>query len=100
MLSGPARRARRESAWPRALWRRRRTTSGARCPEGRRELGRFDPKEGGMRSKQAYCAARDQEIRIAWPEAPLHPGQAMVAEAADAVCLDLGERCTGELCPT
>jgi len=53
-----------------------------------------------MRSKQAYCSARDQEVRVAWPDAPLHPGQAMAAEPADAVCLDLGERCTGELCPT
>ncbi len=53
-----------------------------------------------MRTKQAYCSARDQEVRVAWPDAPLHPGQAMAAEPADAVCLDLGERCTGELCPT
>ena len=53
-----------------------------------------------MRTKQAYCSARDQEVRVAWPDAPLHPGQAMAAEPADAVCVDLGERCTGELCPT
>ncbi len=53
-----------------------------------------------MRTKQAFCAARDQEIQIAWPDAPLHPGQAMVAEAPEAVCLELGDRCTGDFCPT
>lgn len=53
-----------------------------------------------MRTKRAYCSARDQEVTIAWPDAPLHPGQAMAADAPDPVCLELGDRCTGEMCPT
>jgi hypothetical protein len=53
-----------------------------------------------MRTNEAYCAARDQQVRIAWPDAPLHPGHAMVAGPPDAVCLELGDRCTGEFCPT
>ncbi len=53
-----------------------------------------------MRTKQAYCAARDQEIQVAWPDAPLHGGQAMTEELPEALCTELDDRCTGEMCPT
>ncbi len=53
-----------------------------------------------MRTKEAYCAAREEAVHIAWPDAPLHPGQAMTAEPPEALCLELGDRCTGEFCPT
>ncbi len=52
-----------------------------------------------MRTKRAFCSARDQDITVAWPDAPLHPGQAMAAEAPEPLCLELGERCTGDMCP-
>lgn len=51
-----------------------------------------------MRTKRAFCSARDQEITIAWPDAPLHPGQAMAADAPEPLCMELDDLCTGEMC--
>lgn len=52
-----------------------------------------------METKLAYCSARDQMVRVAWTEAPTHLGHANLPDGPMLVCLDYGERCTGELCP-
>lgn len=52
-----------------------------------------------MRTKLAYCSARDQDVRIAWTNIPTQSGHANIPDSPEVVCLDYGEYCTGELCP-
>jgi hypothetical protein len=52
-----------------------------------------------METHTAYCSACDQPVRIAMTPVPLHGGQATLPDAPDVVCLDFGERCTGQFCP-
>ena len=51
-----------------------------------------------MHTHSAYCSARDQNVTIALTEEPTHDGQANLADM-EVVCLDYGEKCTGDLCP-
>jgi hypothetical protein len=51
-----------------------------------------------MKTQIAYCSACDCDVRILVTDAPLHDAQAPVADA-DVVCLEIGEQCTGKLCP-
>jgi hypothetical protein len=51
-----------------------------------------------MREVTMYCSARDQDVRIIVTDEPLHEGQAPVLDP-EIICLELGERCTGRLCP-
>ena len=51
-----------------------------------------------MKSQVAFCSACDCEVRIILTDEPVHDAQAPVADA-DIVCLEVGERCTGALCP-
>ncbi len=52
-----------------------------------------------METTLAYCSARDQKVRVAWTEDHAHEGHANLPDGPVLVCLDYGERCTGELCP-
>lgn len=52
-----------------------------------------------METQMAYCSACDQEVHIAVTPLPLHDGQANLPEGTDVVCLDFGQRCTGQFCP-
>ena len=51
-----------------------------------------------MKSQIAYCSACDRDVRILVTEGPLHDAQAPVADD-EVVCLEIGEQCTGNLCP-
>jgi len=52
-----------------------------------------------MKTQMAYCSACDRDVRIAMSDEPVEPdGQANVPDA-EIVCLEIGDRCTGALCP-
>lgn len=51
-----------------------------------------------METHLAYCSACDRDVSIVITDEPVDLGQAPV-NGAELVCLDIGERCTGALCP-
>lgn len=51
-----------------------------------------------MKTQIAFCSACDRDVHIILPEVPMHDAQAPVGDA-EIVCLEVGERCTGALCP-
>lgn len=51
-----------------------------------------------MKTQIAYCSACDRDVQVILPVVPLHDAQAPVGDA-EIVCLEVGERCTGSLCP-
>lgn len=51
-----------------------------------------------MRAQMAFCSACDRDVRVILTDAPVHDAQAPVADP-EIICLEVGERCTGNLCP-
>lgn len=51
-----------------------------------------------MKTQVAFCSACDRDVRVVFTDAPVHDAQAPVADP-DIICLEVGERCTGNLCP-
>ena len=51
-----------------------------------------------MHVHNAYCSARDQQVRVAVTEEPTHEGQANLHDV-EVICLDYGMACTGDFCP-
>jgi hypothetical protein len=51
-----------------------------------------------MREIMLYCSARDQEVRVVLTDEPTHDGQAPLADL-ELLCMEIGEKCTGNLCP-
>ena len=51
-----------------------------------------------MREMTMFCSARDQDVRIIVTDEPVHQGQAPLLDP-EMICLEVGERCTGRLCP-
>jgi hypothetical protein len=51
-----------------------------------------------MNTRVAYCSACDRDVELLVTETAMHDAQAPVADA-EVVCLDIGHRCTGALCP-
>lgn len=51
-----------------------------------------------MKTQIAFCSACDRDVHVLVNDEPLHDAQAPVADA-EVVCLEIGERCTGNLCP-
>ena len=51
-----------------------------------------------MKSQQMYCGACDREVWVMISEAPPNEGQATLHDD-EVVCLEIGARCTGNLCP-
>jgi hypothetical protein len=52
-----------------------------------------------MKTHLAYCSACDRDVRIAMTdEAIEQEGQANIHDA-EIVCLEIGEKCTGHMCP-
>jgi len=47
-----------------------------------------------MRSHLAYCSACDKEVQIVLPD-----GSSTSVQDSGAVCLEIGHKCTGSLCP-
>ena len=51
-----------------------------------------------MRELKMYCAARDQDVHVVLTDEPVEDGQATVMDS-EVICLEIGESCTGSLCP-
>ena len=51
-----------------------------------------------MKSQTAYCSACDKDVRIVITDEPSQDGQANLRDS-EVVCLEIGESCTGNLCP-
>lgn len=51
-----------------------------------------------MRELKMYCAARDQDVHVVLTDEPIEDGQATVMDS-EVICLEIGESCTGSLCP-
>lgn len=51
-----------------------------------------------MKTQIAYCSACDRDVEVLITDAPTQDAQAPVGDA-EVVCLEIGERCTGSLCP-
>jgi len=51
-----------------------------------------------MKSESAYCSACDKNVRIVITDEPSHDGHANLHDG-EVVCLEIGETCTGSLCP-
>jgi hypothetical protein len=51
-----------------------------------------------MKSHRLFCNACDREVRVMITDAPLLDGQATLHDE-EVVCLEIGEKCTGNLCP-
>ena len=51
-----------------------------------------------MKSHQLFCSACDREVRVLITPALNEQGQAVLHDS-EVVCLDIGSRCTGNMCP-
>ncbi len=51
-----------------------------------------------MKSHQLFCSACDREVRVMITDAPPMEAQATLHDE-EVVCLEIGEQCTGRLCP-
>jgi len=51
-----------------------------------------------MKSQIAYCSACDKDVRIVITDEPSQDGHANLHDS-EIVCLEIGETCTGSLCP-
>ena len=52
-----------------------------------------------MKTQLAYCSTCSRDVHIAFPTEPTeHDGQANITDT-EVYCLDIGERCTGAMCP-
>ena len=51
-----------------------------------------------MRSQKIFCGACDREVRVMITDAPQHESQAPIYDEG-VVCLEIGEKCTGNVCP-
>jgi hypothetical protein len=51
-----------------------------------------------MNSRQLFCSACDRPVRVLITDPAVPSGQASIPDA-ELVCLEVGARCTGNLCP-
>lgn len=51
-----------------------------------------------MTNHEMYCSACDRQVRVLITAAPIYDGQAPIHEE-ELVCLEIGTKCTGNLCP-
>ena len=51
-----------------------------------------------MKPQTAYCSACDRDVQVIMPEELTHDAQAPVGDP-EIVCLEIGTKCTGALCP-
>ena len=51
-----------------------------------------------MKSHVMYCSACDRDVRVLITEQPIYPDQAPLRDE-EVICLEIGSRCTGNLCP-
>jgi len=51
-----------------------------------------------MKNAQLFCSACDKQVRVMISEAPPHEHEATIRDD-ELICLEIGEHCTGGLCP-
>jgi hypothetical protein len=51
-----------------------------------------------MQSARIYCSARDQDVQVVLTDVPSADGHANLPDV-EIICLEIGERCTGSMCP-
>ncbi len=51
-----------------------------------------------MITRTAYCSACDKDVRIVITDEPSQDGQANLHDS-EIVCLEIGDQCTGSMCP-
>ncbi len=51
-----------------------------------------------MKSINAYCSACDQDVRLVLTDSPVQDYPSPIHDC-EVVCLEIGEHCTGALCP-
>ena len=51
-----------------------------------------------MKLERMYCGACDHEVQVLVTDAPASDGQAPLLDS-ELVCLEIGERCSGSMCP-
>lgn len=51
-----------------------------------------------MRSIEAYCSACDHEVRLVLTDEPIADDPSPIHDR-EVVCLEIGEHCSGALCP-
>ena len=51
-----------------------------------------------MKTQTAYCSACDREVHVVITDEPSQDGHANLHDS-EIVCLEIGEHCTGSLCP-
>ena len=51
-----------------------------------------------MKSDCIYCSARDQNVHVVLQDEPAFDGHANIPDLG-LVCLEIGEQCTGGMCP-
>ena len=51
-----------------------------------------------MKSHRLFCNACDREVSVMITDAPLLDGQATLHDE-EVICLEIGSKCTGNLCP-
>jgi len=51
-----------------------------------------------METRIAYCSACDQDVHIVVTDEPSQDGHANLHDS-EIVCLEIGHKCTGHLCP-
>ena len=52
-----------------------------------------------MKIRTAYCSACDRNVRVVVNPEALEKHRFQIYDPHDLVCLEYGERCTGDLCP-
>jgi hypothetical protein len=51
-----------------------------------------------MKQINAYCSACDQDVRLVLTDEPVEDDPSPIHDC-EVVCLEIGEKCTGALCP-
>jgi hypothetical protein len=51
-----------------------------------------------MQTERIFCTARDQNVQVVITDLPSTDGHATLPDA-ELVCLEIGEQCTGGMCP-
>lgn len=51
-----------------------------------------------MRELTMYCSARDSNVHVVLTDEPITDGQATVTDT-ELICLEIGDGCTGAMCP-
>jgi len=51
-----------------------------------------------MQTECIFCSARDQNVQVVITDVPSQDGHATLPDS-ELVCLEIGEQCTGGMCP-